>query len=444
MRPHAPPLCAPTSRDPGPEHAAAEHGQEGGQQGQVGGQGHGDPDGQRGAEPGVEPERGHDHRGQGPDHREPGEGDRLAHFAQRERHGVVDALPAAELLPQAEDEEQPVVGARAEQDHDEEDRGEVGDLHAEVGGLGDDRSGGEEGHRRGEQGDQRGQEGPEGEEQQGHDEQDREQLGQGLDVAVLVLLVDRVGHPSGQVQGQVGGRLGRGEGRSQCGHDLGLGLVPLGRGRRELDFDEGPPGLPVGRRPLIEDGGHPRGGPHGQLDPVDGGVVGRRQCPARGGGHQRRGPQRLRLERGGQVLGPDTGFGGRKELGVAALLDAGERGKGHGQDHRDDDPTGDDQPAKPYRGPSQGGEQAEIPPGLEDWTPEAQTGHRGGPSEAMGSSHWCPDHRSEPGLLGLSLGPRQGSVQGRPARAANYYEIFICWPAGGAAWGPPSRATVAG
>ena len=44
--------------------------------------------------------------------------------------------------------------------------------------------------------------GPEGEEEQGHDEQHRQQLDEGLDVAVLVLLVHRRRPPPGQVHGQ--------------------------------------------------------------------------------------------------------------------------------------------------------------------------------------------------------------------------------------------------
>ena len=56
-------------------------------------------------------------------------------------------VPAPDLLADAEDEEEPVVGAGPEQHHDQQDGREVGDLHAEVGGRGDERLGGDAGRR---------------------------------------------------------------------------------------------------------------------------------------------------------------------------------------------------------------------------------------------------------------------------------------------------------
>ena len=157
--------------------------------------------------------------------------------------------------------------------------------------------------------------------------------------------------------------------------------------RRDLQLDERPAGPPVGRHPLVHHGGHPGNGPHGQLGAVDGGVVGRGELGAGRGGHEGRAHRGCRIERGGQGLGPHAGLGGRQELGVAALLHAGERGEGDGEDHGHHDPTGDDQPAEAYGEPSEGGEQAGIPPGIEGWTPATAT-------------DWsAPADRASPGCL---------------------------------------------
>ncbi len=167
-------------------------------------------------------------------------------------------LAPPELLAHPEDEEQPVVGPGPEQHHGQQDGGQVGDLHAEVAGDGDDRPGGDQGHRRGEQGHQRGQQGPEGEEQKGQDEQDREQLGEGLGLAVLVLLVDVLGQRPGQVHRQTGW------GPDVVKVERSSATVPppvawRSQTRAWRSSTKRDPGPPVGRRSLIHHRASPAG-----------------------------------------------------------------------------------------------------------------------------------------------------------------------------------------
>ena len=270
-------------------------------------------------------------------------------------------LAPAQLLAQPEDEEEPVVGPRPQQDHDEQDRGEVGDLHAEVGGLGDDRPGGHQGHGRGNEGDERGQQGPEGEEEESQDEQDREELDQGLDVAVLALIVHRGGQPTGEVHGQAGRCAGGGEGGPQGVDRLRRpGRCRSGRGcpPRPWPFRLGRWSTPPGRaRPS-------HGGPGAW--PVRPSWMAARSAELRTPPCRRR-PRRSSpgwsgRERCGQLGRPHARGGGRQEVGVAVLLDAAQRGERRDQDEGGHDPAGDDQPAEAHGEPSEGGKQAVILP----------------------------------------------------------------------------------
>ena len=241
--------CAPLDlaghRDPRPEHGPAEDGQQGRQQGEVGEQGHGDPDGQRRAESLVEAEGGDDHGRQGGDDGESREGDRLAHLGEREGHRVVVREAPADLLADAEDEEEAVVGAGPEHHHHQQDRGEVGDLDADVGRRGDERLGGDQGDARGQQGHERGEQGPEGEEEQEQDEHDRQDHGDPLGLGLLGLLVHGLGGIARQVDLEpVGGLVGR-ERLADVGHG------PHGGGsggpRGQVERDDGLAGPAVGR-----------------------------------------------------------------------------------------------------------------------------------------------------------------------------------------------------
>jgi hypothetical protein len=54
------------------------------------------------------------------------------------------AEPATALLAHPEDEEEPVVGARAEHEHDQQQLGDARDADPEAGHLRNDRLGGEQ------------------------------------------------------------------------------------------------------------------------------------------------------------------------------------------------------------------------------------------------------------------------------------------------------------
>ena len=81
-----------------------------------------------------------------------------------------------QFLPDPEDQEQPVVGARAEHQHDHQELGQRGDLQPVLGGLGDQRAGDEDRDQRRRERDQRERQRPEDQHQQHDDEQQREVL----------------------------------------------------------------------------------------------------------------------------------------------------------------------------------------------------------------------------------------------------------------------------
>jgi hypothetical protein len=79
----------------------------------------------------------------------------LADPGHRVAHGVLGLRSVAQVLPDAEHQEQAVVRARAEDQHDQEQLSELGDLEARVRRLADQRPGDGDRQERGEQRDQR-------------------------------------------------------------------------------------------------------------------------------------------------------------------------------------------------------------------------------------------------------------------------------------------------
>ena len=228
-----------------PEHGAEQRpllgqqrqpeGQQRGQQRQRRDQGDADGDGERAAEVGVEGEgceqqRQHrrDHRGRGEcdgltdlghraDDRVPGRGPGVEEVAeqaaaQAASAGVVLARggvrPGSQRLADPEDQEQPVVGARAQHQHDHQELGDGGDLEPVLGGLRDQWPGdGEREQRRYDRHQGEGER-PEDQDQQHEDEQQRQELDLGAGVTRSLLLVHLRGdvtrhvrlHPGGQVR----------------------------------------------------------------------------------------------------------------------------------------------------------------------------------------------------------------------------------------------------
>ncbi len=200
--------------------------QQGRQQGQPGHQDHADRNGERDAQVGVEGEAGQqqgEHRG---DHRARREGDGLADPghraddrlpgrlpgmdevpAERAEHlpepvggiGLLAMLGRAQFLAHPEDEEQPVVRARAEHQHDHQVLRERGDLEAMLRRLGDQRPGDDDREDGGCDGDQGERERPEDQHQQHDDEQGGVVLHLIAGIARRLLLINLDRHAAGQV-----------------------------------------------------------------------------------------------------------------------------------------------------------------------------------------------------------------------------------------------------
>ena len=123
-----------------PEHRPAENGQQRREQGQPGQQHHADADGKRDAQVGVEVEGGGQQGQQGRDDGGGRERDRLADPFHRRDHRLLLVLARTQVLAHPEDEEQAVVRARAEDQHDQQDLGQRRHLEAVLRGLGHQRS----------------------------------------------------------------------------------------------------------------------------------------------------------------------------------------------------------------------------------------------------------------------------------------------------------------
>ena len=326
-----------------PEDGAAEDGEQRRQQRQAGQQHGGDADGQGHPEVVVEPEARGQQGEQGHDHGRRRGGDRLTHPLQRVHHGLVGLAAGVELLSDAEDEEEPVVGAGAEDEDDQQDLGEERNLqHRANAAEGADEGAGEQQDQRGrQQGHEWRQRRPEDQEEQDDDEED----GRVLDLLALRggLLVG--GGIGGQLSGQVGLEPLRQAGAFEdgvhvvdecvalplvegCGrrHEQELGCLVVRGGAQVLDGQRRGHVAQVGEKHV--DGRLVAGAQRasvGDRDHGDGAV---------GDGTD----QRL-CERGGQVAG--CALGEERAVVVVDLAGQG-RQRGHrrnraGEPHRDDE-----------------------------------------------------------------------------------------------------------
>ena len=109
--------------------------------------------------------------------------------------GVAEPDPLAD----PEHQEQAVVGAGAEHEHDQQQLGELGHLEPVVGELGDQRPGYRHRQQRGDHRDERREQRPEDQQQQEQDEDQRDELHLVAGVAGLLLLVDLDRYLAGQV-----------------------------------------------------------------------------------------------------------------------------------------------------------------------------------------------------------------------------------------------------
>ena len=215
-----------------------------------------DADGQRDAELGVDLEGGDEQGQQGGDDGEGGERDGLTDPRDRRTHRVLRIRPATQVLADAEDQEQAVVGARAEHQHDQQQLSELRDLQARVRRLADQRPGDGHGEECRDQRDQRREQRPEDQQQQNQDEQGGHDFDLVPRGARLGLLVDVDGDVAGQVHLQPGWRRGLLDLRAQVVDQRGLpGLVAAADVGQHLQLL----GLPVGRPAEVmhrDDGRH--------------------------------------------------------------------------------------------------------------------------------------------------------------------------------------------
>ncbi len=161
----------------------------------------------------------------------------------------------------------------------------------------------------------------------------------------------------GEVHAQPGGRVDVLERRTQVIDRFDRVLA--GR-RRETEGHHRGDRLAVGGEALVGHARHPRDRPHGALDAVDRGEIGRGER-LRGGRDERGVPGGPRPEWRRERGGPHARCGRGEERGVGALLDAGQGRQGDAQDDRHQHPARDDRPSEPYAEPSEGGEQGGPP-----------------------------------------------------------------------------------
>ena len=169
-----------TSRSGGPEHGSAEDGEEGRKQGQTGQEHETDRDRQGRTQALIEGELGQHQAEECDDHRHCGERDRLSDRADGLDHRRMWLEAPPELLPDAKDKEEAVVGARPQHQDDQKHLGYHRNLDPDVGGFGDHRTREREHQGRGQEGDERSQQSPEGDQKESDDEHHREELGQVL------------------------------------------------------------------------------------------------------------------------------------------------------------------------------------------------------------------------------------------------------------------------
>ena len=205
-------------------------------------------------------------------------------------------------------------------------------------------------------------------------------------------------------------------------HGLGTG-----RRRRDVEGDHGLSGPPVGRHPLVLDGGHPGDAGHGVLGPVDGGVIGRGQAAPR---RWRPPGRRLRRRRRTGTAPPAVAACtlGWSPAGTASCCSS-RRSRWTGRpDHQGDgadDPGHDDHPAEADGEASQGGEEeAVVQQGVHAYVRRAARQGDRGP--------YLPAHLTSSGGVGT---PRRACSGVRPVR---------WWRAAGAAWARPSPASACG
>ena len=219
------------------EHDGGGHREQGGQEGQPGQQHDGDAQGQRNPEVVVDPEAGEQQRDQGQDdgtgrgrdrHGDPGEG---------ADDGGVGLRPGPEFLAEPVDEEEPVIGTRAEQQDDKQRLGDRRDLQAVGTQPGYEPLRDKQRHNARHERHQQRDRGSQHDQQQHQDEHDGVQRDPAHRLVRALIARGVRGHLASQVKLQARRWPGGGEGRRQVRHDRtqarSVGLL-LAHGDREL------------------------------------------------------------------------------------------------------------------------------------------------------------------------------------------------------------------
>ncbi len=252
----------------------------------------------------------------------------------------------AQFLPDPEDQEQPVVGAGAEDQDDQQELGERRHLEAVLGRLGHQRTGDEHGQQGGQDRGDGERQRPEDEHEQQDDEDQRQVLHLVAGVAGRLLLVNLNGDAARQVDPQPGGQPGAGDLRAHAVDEVLLvvlvAAVVGGQGEQLHS-------LAVGGTADVEHLLDPGHGVELGLQGRHGADVRRGERPAGGRRDDGDREQVRAAERRGQVDRVLARRAGRQELGVVALGHARQRRQlGHGRD-RAPDPDEQNQPAKTDR-----------------------------------------------------------------------------------------------
>ena len=331
-----------------PEDRTSEDGKEGGKECQAGQEHRADADGKGDTKVVIDPERGEQQAEQGEDDGTCGRRNRLADPSDGECDGVLWVEAVADALSHAEHEKESVVRSGAEDDHDQQQLGDLRDLKAGVSTkLADDGAGKLEHDERRQQRDQRRQHGAEDQQQEHDDEQQGEILGLVAGRAGLLVLVDGVGHLSTDIEAEPRRRMRLRKSRRHRSHSVfGLERAESGDVGQRCELD-----CLVIRGDADElDVLHVRYMPDEVGLGRDGGNVGLGQLAAV---NRRHDDDRLEVlladERRGEVGCLHVRRIRRQERRVVVVDNTAERGQGANGAEGAEDPDGNEYPTEPDR-----------------------------------------------------------------------------------------------
>ena len=190
-----------------PEQPGADDGKQGRQEGEFDQQHDADADRQSRTHPAVQAEGRQKEAEERAHDRQRGEGDGGPHSLACGHDGLVGGHARRQILPVTEQEEEAVVGARAEHQRRQKKLQQGGDVDADMGRFGDEGSRQCQRQARRSQGDEWCEDGTEREREQHNDEQDGAHNRDGLGAHRRRLLIDEYRQRAGEVQRETRGRV---------------------------------------------------------------------------------------------------------------------------------------------------------------------------------------------------------------------------------------------